>query len=136
MAGSASDLQAGPDGLRFGRCPARRALAAVVWRRGLAMKPMPAATGAMMTTRSYWCARSALAIVGMSRSMQWRSRVVTGGQAPGTAQLAHTASTRPGIPGGIKHGELAGPRVHRGHPEGAGGGRPGQGQAQDREGLP
>lgn len=82
---------------RSGRTSATRAPAAVsaaACRRGLAMKPTPAATGATMTTRSYPCARSALATVRMPPSMKRRSPIVTGGQIPGTAQLAPTASTR------------------------------------------
>ena len=46
--------------------------------------------------------------------------MVTGGQTPGTAQLAPTASTG-GVPSGIKHHELAGPRVHGGDLEGPAG---------------
>ena len=59
---------------------------------------MPTATGAMTTTRSYPVARSALAMVRMPPSMKRRSPIVTGGQTPGTAQLAPTASTRPASP--------------------------------------
>jgi hypothetical protein len=46
--------------------------------------------------------------------------MVTGGQSPGTAQLAPHRIYQAGVPGGVKHRELACPRVHRRHLEGAG----------------
>ena len=55
---------------------------------------MPWATGATITTRWYLAARSALATERTPPSMKRRFPMVTGGQTPGTAQLAPTASTR------------------------------------------
>jgi hypothetical protein len=62
------------------------------------MGPMPWATGATITTRWYLAARSALATERTPPSMKRRFPMVTGGQTPGTAQLAPTASTRPASP--------------------------------------
>ena len=60
--------------------------------------PVPWATGATTTTRSYLAARSALATERTPPSMKRRFPMVTGGQIPGTAQLAPTASTSPASP--------------------------------------
>ena len=54
----------------------------------------PRVIGATTTTRSYPAARSALAGERMPPSIKRRPLMVTGGQTPGTAQLAPTASTR------------------------------------------
>ena len=86
---------------RSGRTSTTRAPAAVsaaACRWGLVMWPAPLVTGATMTTRWYPAARSALAIERIPPSMNRRSPMVTGGQTPGTAQLAPTASTRPASP--------------------------------------
>ena len=110
---------------RSGRTSATRAPAAVrgaASRPGLAMKPMPAATGATMTTRSYPCARSAWVRDGAHAAVH-ETAFPNGDRRPESGHCAAGAHRiyQAGVPGGIKHRELAGPRVHRGHLEGAGG---------------
>jgi len=74
------------------------AASAAACRPGLGMWRMPAGAGAMITTWSYPAARSALASERTPPSMKRRPPMVTGGQIPGTAQLAPTASTSPASP--------------------------------------
>ena len=64
------------------------------WRARLSTTPKPRDSGAITTTRSHPAARSALVPERIPPSTYRRPLIVTGGQIPGTAQLAPTASTR------------------------------------------
>jgi len=64
------------------------------WRSAGGMTRMPRHSGASTTTRPNPAARSALAAERIPPSIHRRPLIRTGGQTPGTAQLALTASIR------------------------------------------
>src|SRR6266508_5435066 len=78
------------DGIRDGHVTGVQTCALPI----LGIEPKPVMIGATTTTRPHPAARSALVADRMPPSTQRRPLMVTGGQTPGTAQLAPTASTR------------------------------------------
>src|SRR5690349_12605608 len=64
------------------------------WRSAAGMTRKPRHNGASTTTRSKPAARSALAAERIPPSIHRRPLISTGGQTPGTAQLALTATIR------------------------------------------